>query len=243
MKYHHKPYGPYEKYFKRPLDCVLAIGAMVVLSPILAITALLVKVKLGAPVIFTQMRPGLIDPKTGKERIFKLYKFRTMTDEKDKDGNLLPDEVRLTKFGKTLRATSLDELPELANIALGHMGVCGPRPQLVKDMVFMSDEQRRRHTVRPGLTGLAQVKGRNSITWEEKINWDLKYLEQITFKGDMKILLETVVAVFKRSGITDGDNATALDYGDALLSAGKISKSRYDDLQDKARQLLEDLSK
>ena len=238
MQYHHKPYGPYEKYIKRPLDCVLAVGAMVILSPILAITALLVRIKIGSPVIFTQMRPGLIDPKTGQERIFKLYKFRTMTDEKDAEGNLLPDEVRLTKFGKTLRATSLDELPELANIAIGDMALVGPRPQLVRDMVFMSDEQRTRHTVKPGLTGLAQVNGRNTVSWEEKIDWDLKYIEKVSFISDVKILFQTVAAVFKRSGITDGENATALDYGDALLKAGKVSREKYDALQAQARDLL-----
>lgn len=239
MQYHHKPYGPYEKYIKRPLDCVLAVGAMVVLSPVLAITALLVKIKLGSPVIFTQMRPGLIDPKTGQERIFKLYKFRTMTDEKDADGNLLPDEIRLTKFGKSLRATSLDELPELANIALGHMGVCGPRPQLVRDMVFMTDEQRKRHTVRPGLTGLAQVSGRNAISWEGKLETDLQYIEHITFLGDLRIILQTVGKVFAKEGITEEGMATAADYGDYLLSSGKIDQETYRDKQLEAKRLLE----
>ena len=238
MQYNHKPYGPYEKHVKRPLDCILAICAMVVLSPVLAITALLVRIKLGSPVLFTQMRPGLIDSKTGKERIFKLYKFRTMTDEKDATGNLLPDEIRLTKFGKILRATSLDELPELANIAIGDMALVGPRPQLVRDMVFMSEEQRARHIVKPGLTGLAQVHGRNAITWEEKLDWDLKYIKKVSFFGDMKILFQTVAAVFKRRGITDGENATALDYGDALLASGIISKEEYNLLQVSALNIL-----
>lgn len=238
MQYNHKPYGPYEKHVKRPLDCILAICAMVVLSPVLAITALLVRIKLGSPVLFTQMRPGLIDSKTGKERIFKLYKFRTMTDEKDATGNLLPDEIRLTKFGKILRATSLDELPELANIAIGDMALVGPRPQLVRDMVFMSEEQRARHIVKPGLTGLAQVHGRNAITWDEKLDWDLKYIKKVSFFGDMKILFQTVAAVFKRRGITDGENATALDYGDALLASGIISKEEYNLLQVSALNIL-----
>ena len=165
----HKPYGPYEKFIKRPLDCVLASCALVVLSPVLGVTAILVKNKLGSPVIFTQERPGKIDPKTGKENIFKLYKFRTMTDERDENGEFLPDEVRLTKFGKTLRSTSLDELPELWNIVKGDMAIIGPRPLLVRYLERYSPEQRRRHEVRPGFSGLAQVHGRNSISWEDSI--------------------------------------------------------------------------
>lgn len=235
----HKPYGPYEKFIKRPLDCFLAVVAMAVLSPVLGITALLVKIKLGSPVIFTQMRPGMIDRKTGTEKIFKLYKFRTMTDERDAEGNLLPDEVRLTKFGKALRATSLDELPELANIALGHMGVCGPRPQLVKDMVFMTREQRERHTVRPGLTGLAQVSGRNAISWEGKLTADLQYIKKITFLGDCKIILQTIGKVFAKEGITEDGMATAADFGDYLLATGKVDKETYNEKQLEAKRLLE----
>lgn len=230
--------GFYEKYIKRLLGIICALLAIVVFCWLYVIIAVLVRIKLGKPVLFKQPRPGLIDPKTGKERIFDMYKFRTMTDERDGEGKLLPDEKRLTKFGKILRSTSLDELPEAFSILRGDMSVIGPRPQLVRDMVFMSDEQRMRHTARPGLSGLAQVKGRNAITWEEKINWDLKYIEKVSFIGDFKILLETVAAVFKRSGITDGENATALDYGDALLKAGKVSREKYDTLQAEAKKML-----
>ena len=169
--------GIYEKYIKRLLDIVLSLCAIIVLSPVMLITALLVRIKLGSPVIFCQQRPGKIDSKTGKEKIFKMYKFRSMTDARDEDGELLPDEVRLTKFGKALRSTSLDELPELFNILKGDMSIVGPRPQLVRDMVFMSAEQRQRHLVRQGLTGLAQINGRNAIDWEEKLEWDLRYIE------------------------------------------------------------------
>jgi lipopolysaccharide/colanic/teichoic acid biosynthesis glycosyltransferase len=168
-----------------------------------------------------------------------MYKFRSMTDKRDENGELLPDADRLPAFGRLLRSTSLDELPEVFCILKGEMSVIGPRPQLVRDMVFMSDEQRMRHTAKPGLTGLAQVKGRNAVTWEEKLNWDLKYIEKVSFLGDVKILFETVAVVFKRSGITDGENATALDYGDALLKTGKVSKSQYDVLQAQARNLIE----
>ena len=243
MKYHHKPYGIYEKYIKRPLDFILAFGAMIVLSPVLGILAILVKIKLGSPVIFTQLRPGIIDSKTDKERIFRLYKFRTMTDEKDLKGNLLPDEARLTKFGKILRATSLDELPELANIVRGDMGICGPRPQLVRDMVFMTEEQRRRHTVRPGLTGLAQVKGRNAISWEDKIELDLKYIQKITFWNDVKIILETAKKFFIRSNTDKSNEETdiTLDYGDALLQSGEINQLVYDEKQAYAQILIKNL--
>lgn len=169
-----------------------------------------------------------------------MYKFRSMTDERDENGDLLPDDKRLPPFGATLRSTSLDELPEVFCILRGTMSVIGPRPQLVRDMVFMSDEQRMRHTAKPGLTGLAQVRGRNAVTWEEKLDWDLKYIEKVSFLGDVKILFETVAVVFKRSGITDGENATALDYGDALLKAGKVSTAQYDALQAQAKKLLEE---
>ena len=188
--------------------------------------------KLGSPVLFKQPRPGKIDPKTGREKIFYMYKFRSMSDERDVDGNLLPDEIRLGKFGKALRATSLDELPEAFNILKGDMSIIGPRPQLVRDMVFMTDEQRMRHTAKPGLSGLAQVNGRNDISWEEKLNWDLKYIEKVSFLGDVKIIFQTVMKAFvKQEGITDGDMATAYDYGDWLLKEGKVSKEVYDELQ------------
>ena len=231
--------GFYEKYIKRLLDIVCSLLFIIVFCWLYAIIAVIVRIKMGSPVIFKQPRPGLINPRTGKERIFDMYKFRSMTDERDKYGNLLPDDQRLPKFGAMLRSTSLDELPEVFCILRGTMSVIGPRPQLVRDMVFMSDAQRMRHTAKPGLTGLAQVRGRNAITWEEKLDWDLKYIEKVSFTGDVKILLETVVAVFKRSGITDGENATALDYGDALLREDRISKEKYDAFLSNARHLIE----
>ena len=212
--------GFYEKYIKRLLDIICSLLFIIVFCWLYVIIALVVRLRMGNPVLFKQPRPGII--KNGKETIFDMYKFRSMTDERDANGNLLPDDKRLPKFGAMLRSTSLDELPEVFCILRGTMSVIGPRPQLVRDMVFMSDEQRMRHTAKPGLTGLAQVKGRNAITWEEKLDWDLKYIEKVSFWGDVKILFETVAAVFKRSGITDGENATALDYGDALLKAGKV---------------------
>ena len=231
--------GFYEKYIKRFLDFICALLAITVFCWLYAMIAILVWIKLGKPVLFKQPRPGMIDPKTWRERIFDMYKFRTMTDERDENGELLPDEMRLRRFGRILRATSLDELPEAFNILRGDMSVIGPRPQLVRDMVFMTDEQRMRHTARPGLSGMAQVKGRNAISWEEKLNWDLNYLERISFLNDVKILLETVkVALIHHSGITDGEKATALDYGDALLQAGRISREEYDAGQARAKAML-----
>ena len=212
----------YRKYIKRILDFILSLIAIVVLSPVLLIVAMLVRTKLGSPVIFKQKRPGM------NEKIFTLYKFRTMTDEKDKEGNLLPDEVRLTKFGKMLRSTSLDELPELFNILKGDMAIVGPRPQLVRDMVFMSDEQRRRHTVRQGLTGLAQVSGRNNISWEDKISYDLEYISNITFCKDCKIIMQTILKVFRREDISTDGMETAEDLGDYLLRTHQITQQEYD---------------
>lgn len=231
--------GFYEKYVKRFIDIVCSLAAILVFGWLYIIVAILVRIKLGSPILFKQPRPGKIDSKTGQEKIFYMYKFRSMSDEKDNDGNLLPDEVRLGKFGKTLRATSLDELPEAFNILKGDMSIIGPRPQLVRDMVFMTNEQRMRHIVKPGLSGLAQVNGRNDISWEEKLNWDLKYIEKISFRGDIKIILKTVFkALVKQEGITDGDMATAYDYGDWLLKEGKISKEKYDEKQEQARKIL-----
>ena len=191
----HKTYGPYERYFKRPLDFICALLAIVVLSPVLLITAIMVRYKLGAPVLFSQDRPG----RNGK--VFKLYKFRTMTNERDEAGNLLPDDQRLPAFGRKLRATSLDELPELFNMIKGDMAVVGPRPLLVKYLPRYNSHQARRHEVRPGFTGLAQVHGRNAISWEEKFDWDIKYVDHITFLGDVKIMFETIKTVVKREGI------------------------------------------
>lgn len=206
--------------------------ALIVLSPVLAVTALLVRTKLGSPVIFRQERPGK------DEKIFRLYKFRTMTDARDADGKLLPDTVRLTKFGRLLRATSLDELPELVNILKGEMSIVGPRPQLVRDMVFMTREQRRRHTVSPGLTGLAQVCGRNAVSWEQKLTTDLEYIQSITFWGDIKILILTVKKVFAQEDISAEGMDTAADFGDYLLETGQVSPGEYQKKQEDARALL-----
>ena len=192
----HKPYGPYERFVKRGLDAFLTTGALIVLSPVLLVTAILVRVKLGSPVLFTQERPG----RDGK--IFILYKFRTMTDARDEKGELLPDDQRLPAFGQKLRSTSLDELPELINMIKGDMAVVGPRPLLVRYLPRYNERQARRHEVRPGFTGLAQVHGRNAISWEEKFDWDIKYVDHITFLGDWKIIFDTVKTVLKHEGIS-----------------------------------------
>lgn len=201
----HKP-GFYERYIKRPQDFLCALAAVVVLSPVMAVTSLLVRLKLGSPVIFKQERPGL----NGK--VFTLYKFRTMTDEKDTEGNLLPDEVRLTKFGKMLRSTSLDELPELFNILKGDMSVVGPRPLLVRYLPLYNAHQARRHEVRPGFTGYAQVHGRNAISWEEKFDLDVEYVDHVTFVRDWKIILQTVRTVLKREGISSESSVTMEEF-------------------------------
>lgn len=219
--------GFYERYIKRILDVLCAISAILFFSPLYLIIALMIRFKLGTPILFTQERPGLIG-KDGKETIFKIYKFRTMTDDRDENGVLLPDEVRLTKFGAWLRATSLDELPEAFNILNGTMSVIGPRPQLVRDMVFMTKEQRRRHTAKPGLSGLAQVNGRNAITWEEKLKWDLEYIKDVGFVNDVKILMTTVRKAFVRQeGITQDDMATAEDLGDYLLKTKRVDQQEF----------------
>ncbi len=229
--------GFYEKYIKRCLDFILALLAIIVLSPIILVTALLVRVKLGSPVLFCQIRPG----KDGK--LFRMYKFRSMTSETDENGKLLPDEVRLTSFGKKLRSTSLDELPELFNILKGDMSIVGPRPQLVRDMVFMTPEQNRRHEVRQGLTGLAQVKGRNAITWEEKLAYDIQYVDNISFWNDVKIIFETVKSVFAKEGISAEGMETAEDFGDYLLREGKITGNEYEEGQRKAVELIKELGR
>ena len=198
--------GFYEKFVKRPQDFLCALAAIIVLSPVMLITAILVRTKLGSPLIFKQERPGL----NGKE--FMLYKFRTMTDKKDAEGNLLPDEVRLTGFGKKLRSTSLDELPELFNILKGDMAVVGPRPLLVRYLPRYNAHQARRHEVRPGFTGYAQVNGRNSITWEDKFDKDVYYVDHVTFLGDWKIIFQTVGTVLKREGISSDTSATMEEF-------------------------------
>ena len=204
-KHGHKQ-GIYEKYIKRLQDFCCAFIALIALSPVLAVTALLVKIKLGSPVIFAQDRSGL----NGK--IFKMYKFRTMTDERDENGELLPDEKRLTPFGKMLRSTSLDELPELINILKGDLSVVGPRALLVRYLPRYNEEQARRHEVRPGLTGLAQVHGRNAISWDEKFKWDVKYVDNVSFLGDWKIIFETVKVVLKRDGINSETSVTMEEF-------------------------------
>ena len=230
----------YEKYIKRLLDIICALLAIVVFCWLYAVIAILVRMKLGSPVLFKQPRPGFIDPKTGQERIFDMYKFRSMSDERDENGELLPDDIRLGKFGKALRATSLDELPEAFNILKGDMSVIGPRPQLVRDMVFMTTEQRMRHTAKPGLSGLAQVMGRNAISWEEKLKWDLEYIDNITFLNDLKIVWLTFRKIFIKSNSSDSQAEIDIvpDYGDDLLQSGRISQVEYDNGQSMARELI-----
>ena len=222
----------YAKYFKRIIDFILSLIALIVLSPVLVVLMILGAVFMRGNPFFTQPRPGK------NEKIFKLIKFRTMDNRKGADGNLLPDEVRLNRYGKFLRSTSLDELPELINILVGDMAVVGPRPQLVRDMVFMTPEQRKRHSVRQGLTGWAQVNGRNAISWEDKFKYDLEYVGKVSFLFDLKIIFMTVASVFKRDGITMDDMATAMDLGDYLLEKTSITKKEYEIKQLEARELL-----
>ena len=194
--------GIYERFVKRPLDFFLSLFSLVILSPLFVLIAVLVKIKLGSPVIYKQKRPGL------NERLFTLYKFRTMTDEKDSQGNIMPDELRLTKLGRFLRSTSLDELPGLLNILLGEISIVGPRPLLVEYLDLYDNHQKRRHEVRPGLTGLAQVEGRNELTWKKRLNLDVQYLDHITFISDIKIIIKTFFKVIKRDGISSVTSVT-----------------------------------
>lgn len=202
----HSKDSVYKSYFKRPMDTILSLCAIIALSPVLLIVAVLVRVNLGSPVIFKQKRPGL------NEKIFTLYKFRTMTDKRDKNGELLPDSIRLTRFGRTLRSTSLDELPELINILKGDMSIIGPRPLAVQYLPFYNTEERKRHNVRPGLSGLAQINGRNTATWEQRFAYDVEYINAITFWGDIIILLKTLYKSLKRTDIGERGKDAPLDF-------------------------------
>lgn len=224
----------YANYLKRGLDFFLALLTLLILSPVFAVLMVLGSVAMRGNPFFTQLRPGK------EERIFRLIKFRTMSNAKGPDGNLLPDSMRLNQYGRFLRSTSLDELPELFNILVGDMAIVGPRPQLVRDMVFMTPEQRRRHSVRPGLTGLAQVNGRNCITWEKKFCWDLQYIDRgITLWGDLRIILQTVGKVFGREDIVREGTESDLDFGDYLLQKGEIDPQLYHLRQQEAKELME----
>lgn len=222
----------YKKYIKRILDFVLSLIALIVLSPVFLILAVLVRIKLGKPIIFKQRRPGK------NEKIFMLYKFRTMTDAKDEQGNLLPDSERLTKFGKFLRSTSLDELPELVNILKGDMSIVGPRPMLVRDMVFFDKKIKRRQGVMPGLTGWAQANGRNSLTWDARFKYDLYYVDNLSLMMDIKTIFLTIKAVIKRQGIGEDGGDLSIDYGDYLLKYKRVTKKEYDEKQQEAKDLL-----
>ncbi len=242
----------YKPFFKRFYDVFLSGIAILVFSPLLLLLIIVDAIKMKGNPFFTQLRPGRRRKLTkkqclirgvpygsyGEEKIFKLVKFRTMTCEKDENGELLPDEKRLTKYGKFLRSTSLDELPELFNIFVGHMSFVGPRPLLVKDMVFMSDEQRNRHNVRQGLTGLAQVNGRNTISWEDKFNYDLKYINRISIWGDLLILFKTFIKVFTRSDINREGTVSDLDFGDWLLKENKITEANFKSQIETAMELI-----
>ena len=222
----------YQQYFKRIFDIIISAMALLMLSPLLLWLVWKIKKNLGSPVIFSQVRPGK------NNKLFYLYKFRSMTDAKDKDGNLLPDEKRMTDFGRKLRATSLDELPELWNILKGDMSIVGPRPQLVRDMVFFNDEEMHRQDVTPGLTGLAQINGRNNINWKERFFYDLQYIENINFKEDLRIIWRTIFKVSNQEGIATEGMETSEDYGDWLLRNGLIKMEEYKKVQKKALDIM-----
>ena len=228
----------YKHFFKRFFDFMISLTAILIISPILLVMAIVGAIAMKGNPFFCQLRPGKKD-KSGNERIFRLIKFRTMSNAKDKDGNLLPDAERLNGYGKFLRSTSLDELPELFNILIGDMALVGPRPQLVRDMVFMTDEQRVRHSVRPGLTGLAQVSGRNNITWEKKFEYDLEYINSgITLFGDLSILFKTAFKVLKREDTVREGTVSDIDFGDWLLENGNLTEEEYSEGQQKAKELM-----
>ena len=212
MSNQHKPYGPYEKYFKRALDVFCGLAALLVFWWLYVLVAILVRIKLGSPVLFRQERPGK------NEKVFRLYKFRTMTDARDENGNLLPDEVRLTKFGRALRATSLDELPEVFNILKGEMSVIGPRPLTIQYLPYYSEEERRRHDVRPGLSGLAQVNGRNFIDWDHRLALDVQYVKKITFLGDLRIILQTALKFVKKEDVAVDTNKVEPNFAEERRS-------------------------
>ena len=223
----------YQRYFKRIFDVLSSATVLLLFSPLLIVLAWLVRSKLGSPVIFTQIRPG----KNGE--LFRLYKFRSMTDERDKDGKLLPDSERMTDFGRRLRATSLDELPELINILKGDMSVVGPRPQLVRDMVFFTPEEMKLQSVLPGLTGLAQISGRNNIDWKERFRYDLQYVQHITFVEDMRIIYRTIFKVGAQEDVATEGMETSEDYGDWLLRRNRITSDDYAESQMRAEKILE----
>lgn len=228
----------YANFFKRVLDIVLSFLSLTVLFPFLLIFSVIGVFAMHGNPFFTQLRPGK-KRKDGTEKIFRLIKFRTMNNKKDAVGNLLPDEQRLNGYGRWLRSTSIDELPELINILVGDLSIVGPRPQLVRDMVFMSAEQRRRHDVRPGLTGLAQISGRNNITWEQKFEYDLLYIDNgITFLGDLKIILMTVGRVLKRRDTVRDGTSSDMDFGDWLVFEGRVGETEYKEKQEEAKNLL-----
>ena len=227
----------YQKYGKRLLDITASVTALIVLSPLLLWLAWKIKMNLGSPVIFSQIRPGK------DNKLFRLYKFRSMTDEKDKDGNLLPDEDRMTDLGRKLRATSLDELPELWNILKGDMSIVGPRPQLVRDMVFFTEDEMHRQDVTPGLTGLAQISGRNNINWKERFAYDLKYIENINLLEDLRIIWRTIFKVSKQEDIATDGMETSENYGDWLLRQEKINSLEYTDKQKQANCLIADFER
>lgn len=223
----------YKKFFKRFFDILLALIGIILFSPLYIIISILVLIFMGYPILFKQPRPGY------KNKIFNMYKFRTMTNKKDKDGNLLPDSQRLPKFGRFLRSTSLDELPELFNILIGKMSFIGPRPMLVRDMVFFDEEILKRQNVMPGLTGWAQANGRNSINWDDRFKYDLEYVNNLNFKMDLKVILLTIKIVFKRDGIGEDGGDLSIDYGDYLLKNKRVTKEEYDKKQVEARNIIE----
>lgn len=220
----------YVRYMKRILDVICSGIMLIILSPVLIIVGILIKTKLGSPIIFIQKRPGK------DNKVFDMYKFRTMTNKRDELGNLLPDDKRLTYFGKFLRSTSLDELPELLNILKGDMSIVGPRPQLIKDEWFMSEKEKNRHSVLPGLTGWAQINGRNAISWEKKFEYDLYYIQNISFLFDLTIIIKTIVKVFLKSDISSEGFETAEDLGDYLLRTGKIKLKQYNKIMNTSQK-------